>query len=274
MKPYRFLHLKARLLITAFILVSVAALLTGSKASFSQDKELIDAPTPVEIGMMTEKQKAHSKLHPPSKGRKKLLNLIEEPTGDIEIVGGNGRPLGYGPMSEQDSGIYPNLYLKGISNDADAIVIGIVKDRSSNITADETFIFTDYEVAVEEFLKPNRSASAVSEDHITVTRLGGAIQLRGKTVHAKDLFFQPFRIGKRYLLFLKYVPATSSYRAFRNGSFLLADNYARQMTQELLWVAMSEGIELKPFLTEVRDAIANARNDEISGIKSCCFRLY
>lgn len=275
MRSYRFLLSHSRVIIRAFVLAGVTLLLTGNRVTSSQDKEIIhEMPTPVEIGVMTRKQREHSKLFKPYGGDRQLEELADTGKGEIEVLVASFTPFGAGSLSEEDSKIYPNIYLKNISGDADAVIIGTIKNKSSQITGDGTFVFTDYEVAVEEFLKPHQEASFASNDHITVTRIGGTIKLRGRTVRARDLSFEPFKGDGRYLLFLKYIPATDSYQAFRSGSFLLDKNQATRLATELLWPAMENGVELKAFLTEVRDAIMSAHNDEMNGVKRCCFRLY
>ena len=55
-------------------------------------------------------------------------------------------------------GFTPPTFSERITNlscDADAIVVGEVTSKSSQLTEDQDFIFTDYELKVEEVIKNN-----------------------------------------------------------------------------------------------------------------------
>ena len=103
-----------------------------------------------------------------------------------------------------------------MSSRADAVVIGTLKNKSSLLTDDGEFLFTDYVVVVNSVAK---SPSIAQNREIIVTRAGGEILLNGRTVRAIDPFFKPFQLGQSYILFLKLVPETGAFKADAAGSF-------------------------------------------------------
>lgn len=182
----------------------------------SSPKENQEKPTPVQKGVMSQKQKAHSKLYEGRGGGKKLTD-VPESLGDITVE--NGTPLK--ATMDNDPPFDPFQFLNDIASEADTIVIGTVKSKASQLTEDETYIFTDYQFDVEQVLKSGISPSPAEGEEIEVTRPGGEVSLKGRVLRAGDKNFDSFRLGGRYLLFLRQVPETGAYRAFSTGSFLL-----------------------------------------------------
>jgi len=88
-------------------------------------------------------------------------------------------------------------------------------------TEQENFVFTDYEITVEEAIKNNTVAPIQVKSAITVTRDGGVIKLNNRVFRAKRDDFDPPLVGQRYLLFLRFIPATGAYLAYGNGTFQL-----------------------------------------------------
>ncbi|HXG66045.1 MAG TPA: hypothetical protein VNO70_13165 [Blastocatellia bacterium] len=141
----------------------------------------------------------------------------------------------------------------------------MIKDKSSQLTEDEDFIFTDCDVSVEDILKDNPVKSIKPGDNITITRPGGTVKLKGRVVRAIDTSFRSFEIGGRYILFLRFIPSTETYKAFSNGSFQLRDNHITKLTNEALWDEKERENDATAFLTEVRDAIAGVRIEAPKG---------
>jgi len=217
-----------------------------------------DSATPVQEGVMTEKQREHSKLYRGYTGAgKKLRDLAEE-----EIKKGNSDDIGIAALPgipELRPHVTPfREVLTELACGADAIVIGIVKDRSSQLTESGTFIFTDYELTVEEVLKDNTSGHIEPTTSLTVTRPGGRILLEGHVISAIDKSAKPFEIGGRYILFLQYLPTTGSYRTPGiNGSFQIKDEKLVALTDSVTSSAeFLGGKNALSFMTEVRSAVA------------------
>ena len=75
--------------------------------------------------------------------------------------------------------------------------------KSSQITTNGTYVFTDYELRIEEALKDGRTGTLKPETTITVTRPGGKVLLFGKIASFNLSAFKPLQPGRRYLLFLQ-----------------------------------------------------------------------
>ena len=142
--------------------------------------------------------------------------------------------------------------------DSDAVLIGQVKDKVSQLTENGEFTFTDYEIIVEDVLKNNAAVLINPQDDISVTRPGGAIQLNGRIIRGIDLSYKPFESGSRVLLFLKFIPATGAYETFRSdGSFALVGNELVKLTEEALPADLENEKDAASFINKVRHQVVN-----------------
>lgn len=209
-------------------------------------------PTVIQEGVMTAKQKKHSKIFKGYKDRAKIRDLIAQ-KGDVEII----QPVGNVriPQSFNLDG-----YLQELSCKADAVVIGRIKSKASQINEDGTFVFTDYEFTSEEVLKNNATAPINPNADITITRTGGAIKLNSHTARAIDYHELPLLAGEHYLLFLKFVPDTGAYKSLDSSrdddSFqILGNRVIKQVSKNPLPFDGSDTVEANDFMTKVRAAV-------------------
>lgn len=216
-----------------------------------KEKEKFE-PTSIQEGVMTAKQKKHSKIFKGYKDRAKIRDLMAE-NDDIEII----QPVGTVRTPQ-----FFNLdsYLQDLSCKADAVVVGTVKSKASQINEDGTFIFTDYEFASEEVLKNNSAAPINPNTNITITRTGGAVKLKGHTVRAIDYRQVPLIVGEHYLLFLKFFPEMEAYRSISSSlnddSFqILGNRIIKQVSENPLPFDGSRTVEANGFVTQVRNAV-------------------
>jgi hypothetical protein len=214
-----------------------------------------DGATPVDKVVKTEKQKIHAKLYKEysKDGRKSLRALASSaPAGE---VGGDVMP-GTPVLTPGPTAFDLNEFLKGAVRDADAVVVGSVKSKTSLFNEPETFIFTDYQLGIEEVLKNNPASPINLSDEITVTRPGGAVVLdNGRLVRVGDRNLRPLAVDGRYVIFLKYIPETGAYSAFNNrGAFRLLDGRFYKLTDEQLPKELSGGDNAAAFLGKVREA--------------------
>ena len=163
-----------------------------------------------------QRQKEHGKLYKTYSTGKKLRDVVKTAKGDV----GLNRRTPFRGSGGHTLASLPEL-LQPTACKADAIVIGTVASKTSLLTEDEEYIFTDYDVNVEEVLKHRQVPPIQIHDHITVTRPGGEIQIDGKKVVAVDESFQPLEANKRYLLLLELIPLTGAYRAVNDSSSFL-----------------------------------------------------
>jgi hypothetical protein len=183
----------------------------NAKGSTAQDKiKEIKIPT-------TRKDKQHSKLLAQSKGRR-ISELTAKGTGDITLV--VSEPL---VMMLPGKESQPASFIQAKVCNAGAVVIGTLNNSSPQLTDDESFLFTESAMTVEEVIKNNPNAPIQPEGTISVVRDGGVGKFQGRTIRAKVEGFEPFIDGRRYILFLRFIPDTGSYLAYANGSFQLSD---------------------------------------------------
>ena len=203
--------------------------------------------TPVEDGVLTAQQKEHSKLYEKSdQDGPKIRDALLEGSGNFSAYSTACIFLPGKPM--------PSI-VGELAEAADAVVIASFLNKSSQLTSSGTYIFTDYQLRTQEVLKDNGSGKLKPDIIITVTRPGGKVLLFGQTATFTELAFKPLLPGHRYLLFLKYLGATNSYRAVgHEGSFDITN-----ATVESLSEAMARPFEreVSAFITSVRVTIAN-----------------
>ena len=208
-----------------FVLVFAAVVIgaTTSLAMFQDPgqpngKEKSNSPakeeaTVVQQERINEKQKHHRKLFKHS-GRS-LSEIAGEQTGEVQVV--EGLPFVVGTQKTQRRPVFQSAFCN-----ADAVVVGTIKEKSPHFTEDEKFIFTDYHIIVDELLKNNAASPLAPSSLITITRDGGALILNNRTFRATQEGFDPPAVSKRYLLFLRFIPESDSYLMYGNGTFELA----------------------------------------------------
>lgn len=223
----------------------------GQKTSLSKK----EAATPVQDGVISEKQKQHRHLYKEYKGAGKLQDLVDRETNNSHD--GLTVALITGPpeLSPQGMTATPAKVLDKLAAGADAIVVGVVKNKASQLTENGTFIFTDYGLLVEEVLKDNQAARVAPQTTLTITRPGGKVALNGRVVTAVDRSFKRLAVGGRYLLFLRYVPATGAYQAINDkGSFEIDNNKVAALT-EMPDSLFNDEMDASSFINGVRTAI-------------------
>jgi hypothetical protein len=227
MKKAHQMYISIAVLLFLMILVGVLAFRQEAQTINQPDQsslQIQDEATEVQDGVKTKRQQEHGKLFN-GYGSKKLAELYDKGSGEITTEIGPGMTM-----------IFPNAppfdrqrFLQEIGCDADAVLIGETKGKTSQLTENEDFVFTDYDVKVNQILKNNVRSPINIENNIVVTRIGGKIRYRGRIFTALDQNFRPFKLNSLYLLYLKYIPETDSYRAFPNGSFHLENNILEQL---------------------------------------------
>ncbi len=255
-------------LMVVMSLLAVSAVLTtlrakGQNSSRSQK----EAATPVQDGVLSERQKQHRQLYKDYKGNGKLQDLLNREANnnndELTVALIPGPP----ELSPQGTSVSPTQILNKMAAEADAVVVGVVKGKASQLTENGTFIFTDYDLTVEEILKDNRAAHVQSQTSLAVTRPGGKVALNGRAVTAIDRSFKRLAIGGRYLLFLRYVPATGAYRAFNDrSSFEIDDNKVSAFT-EMPDAVFNREQDAASFINEVCAAISASERGSTKGDK-------
>jgi hypothetical protein len=148
---------------------------------------------------------------------------------------------------------YPDHELRSIACDADAIVVGSPKTAETGVTESGDFLFTDYTFNVASVIKTNES-NLTAGSTIIVTRPGGATRINGHFVKTSTANFPQFEFNQQYLLFLRYLPDTNTYRAFRSGTFVLSPSGSVAPIDSTQKIHTKNAQRKDAFLTEVRAA--------------------
>ena len=206
-------------------------------------------PTPIQLGVMSPQQRVHSKLYENYKNDRTLDALPSEWFAD-------GREPGVyiGPGLEVWSADAPHPsfeeLLRNLECEADAVAIGVVKRKESQLTDNKEFIFTDYVVVPSEIFK-RTALSVPTNQEINITRPGGRIQLNGRTIGAIDSSFKLLSLGKTYLFFLKRIPETGAYQSLQKGTYEINDGALTAMTEESV-----PGGDKQPFNAELHNLLS------------------
>ncbi|MGZ8844984.1 MAG: hypothetical protein ACXW3C_00820 [Pyrinomonadaceae bacterium] len=212
------------ILVTAASIFVVAAFWVSNSQVQNSKSNLQKDATRVTEGVMSAKQIEHSKLYTQSNRRKKLSTTQD---GTTLVVG-----LPWSDEREKNKLDFDD-YLRETTCKAVSIVLGTVKSKASQLTTDGTFIFTDYELTVNDVLKNNPNFHIEPNTEITITRPGGVIDLNGKIISVKDRSFKPLEANKSYLLFLSFIPSTGAYRSLDSESnFEISKNRLLRLTDE------------------------------------------
>jgi hypothetical protein len=96
---------------------------------------------------------------------------------------------------------------------AEAIIIGRPISFTSLLSANESQVFTDYEVQPLEILKNDAVTPLSSDKPFVLTRPGGKVRLDIGTIRQDDNDYPPLSRVGRYLLFLAAIRQSQSYKS-------------------------------------------------------------
>lgn len=168
--------------------------------------------TPIDKRSMSKLEMEHSKLY--FRGIKVQSLRERSLTEDVYLV--RTTEIEYNGPSQFDF----HQEIQNLVNLADAVVIGEVNSKASQLTTGEDFVFTDYQISTVDVIKDNPKAPIRLNPDIIFTRIGGAVLLKGRLIVAIDRFYQPLMKREQYLLFLKYLPSTGSYTSINSKAVI------------------------------------------------------
>lgn len=122
-------------------------------------------------------------------------------------------------------------HLAGYSMASDLVIVGKAGAARSHLYADQSFIYSDWEMTVQQIIKNNAKAPVEVGQTITVTRPGGIMHVDGRLVAALCPNFITFGTGHEYLLYLNYISKTGAYSSsggMRTFEFM-PDNTTRRL---------------------------------------------
>lgn len=230
-----------------------------------EDSARVEA-TPIQHGVMTPRQKANSRLDIyKNKHGNNIMEAMSKSQPNQFLQFGCGSSETYDPT-------YPisnlSATLKALAAASDAVVIGQVVEQASQVTEDDHFLFTDYQLDLDQVLKESPTASLKVPGKITVTRIGGTVLLEGHVIRTINDNFPLFHKSCRYLLFLKYLPDSDSYQALNFfSSYWLIQNRVIRYNQDFrllretsadVKTESGSSIDIEMFIAEVSSAIKEA----------------
>lgn len=201
-------------------------------------------PTPIKRGVMSEKQKAHSRLLDVNPGGKRLTDLAA------------GSPAGQGVFLKQGPGLVElpynggggnvaaakRSYLEDLVRKSDVVAVAVVKDAASQLTQSERAVFTDYDLAAKKVFKDDAKALLPAAGRITFTHLGGSVLLDGRVISFTPPDELLLKQNGTYLLFLTSIPETGAYRVTDEyGAFEIVGDDLVPATSESLVPAELSG---------------------------------
>lgn len=220
--------------------------LAAAHSNFSQLQQQVlsdDGITVIEREVKTKKQRAHGKLFKEN-ARDISDSQVpgEEVTVSIEI-----EP----PFIPPGSAAVP-VTLQPAFCKADAVVVGTVVGKVSQLAEGDSFIFSEHAFVVDEVLKSDAATPITEGASITVVRSGGEVRLNGHTYRADKSDFKRFTRGERYLLLLRSIRETGDYCAYGNGSFGLKCEQVEPLGNDPRLERLFEGKTATAFLAGVR----------------------
>jgi hypothetical protein len=169
----------------------------------------------------------------------------------LEIVKSMEEPFHmHVPSSAFPAGSSPQVQVE-VAN-SDLIIIGTpIKARSLPIE-DRTFAFTQYAVRVEKVVA-NDQNGLLPGNTIIVSRGGGELTVDNVLIKAIEPAFSEFLLNQSYVLMLRSVPGTTSYRGLASGTFAVRNGEV--FTASTLQEGTTPKKDLSGFISDIGSAI-------------------
>lgn len=222
-------------------------------------KEEKDEATIVFKGQATEKERKYSKVYEKEYDALQGEKLSRMRGSEMTVLEPSvpGSPYEVPPTAER--------FLNRLACNADLIIVGSVIGKAAHLTENESFVYTEYNLTVNEIIKNNESAPVEIKQEIEAVRPGGVIKLENRVIKVVDKSFAPLKINNKYLLFLKFVPDTGGYKAFNTaGDFQIVGKGFNKITSKALPDEMQGGMDAES-LKQISSAILLGCNTNIGG---------
>ena len=149
--------------------------------------------------------------------------------------------------------------------ESNVVLIGQIVDAQAYLSPDKTGVYSEFTIQIEELLKNNSRSTLTSGATLIAERSGGRVRLPSGHTQSFTLSDQLMpRVGRRYVLFLRYVYQGDDLLILtgyelRDGSVLPLDSLTRFAAYEHKGEA--------EFLSLVRNAIAESTSTSPQGGK-------
>lgn len=150
---------------------------------------------------------------------------------------------------------FPELPVK----ESDAVVIGVVSKAAAYLTEDETGVYSEFTIRLDEILKTDGRASLSTGGSLIVDREGGRVRYStGQMGQFSITGWGMPREGRRYVLFLKRGGEDEDYQIItgyelRQGRVFPLDKSTHDTSFDIY-----ANTEETSFLNKLRDAIAKS----------------
>jgi hypothetical protein len=97
---------------------------------------------------------------------------------------------------------YPAMSVRALTGAAGAVVHVSIRSADAFLSSDGEAVLTDYRVAIVDVIKDS-ATHLNTGDVVTIRRVGGKLNLEGRTFLSNEAGFAPFASDAEYVLFLK-----------------------------------------------------------------------
>jgi len=182
----------------------------------------LEGATPVQVGVLTERQRMHSKVFSDFRQGETINDLVAAYRGQ-RVVFRISVDVNTPRLSPEAEPL--ENFLGKLEQQSDAVIVGSVTDKVSQITEDGRFIFTDYDVTVKEVLKGEASLELGVGKTINVTCPGGKVLVGNAIVKTSGNSMASLPLNNsEVLLFVKALLQKGDFKLARyDASFELGD---------------------------------------------------
>lgn len=153
---------------------------------------------------------------------------------------------------------------------SDAVIVGVVADAQAFLSADETSVYSEFLVSIEDVLKNTSSQPVAATSSITLERRGGAVRFPSGKVLRRGKFVERMPlINKRYVFFLKSQDEVGSFDIItgyelRDGKVFPLDGVDTSSGGiKLPQFAAYEGVDESKFLQQLLNVIHQSTPDTL-----------
>jgi hypothetical protein len=189
--------------------------------------QFVSAQNTVALRDTQELREQNSKLFVFYSGNRTLDEYVELQNAKKDESADQAIVISRSATREGVVGANPNeksreAYILDATANSDLIVVAEPLLRNSAATETGRFIFSDYEVVINRIFRA-RDVTVLPGQKIVVTRPGGILQYRGRTLVGSVPYFELFALNEPYMMFLRLLP---------NGTFVVVGESAYNITDE------------------------------------------
>lgn len=140
-----------------------------------------------------------------------------------------------------------------------AVVIGTVLDAKGFVSDDRTYVYSDYQIQVDDILKQDTAAKLVVGRRLVASRTGAAVYFTsGHITHYVTLGRGQPKVGKQYLFFLlRPDPDIAEYDICYGAAYELSDGRALPLDDEHHYRGL-EDADASRLIKKIRDGITSS----------------